>query len=157
MERKRKISLTIVAAFLFLMIIAGVILHYPLNLIVDGIALGIVGISFLIYVIIWSFLEDRVVIRKTHFMVLSRRFPFWTILERRVYFREISYFVDHGQDTIIVLKRGDLIHINRSETDEGNTINDLPALLKEKRIKELDYGDFIKDRTQGRTSDLSKV
>ncbi len=157
MEKTRAISLSVVAIFLIMIMVLGVVLHYPLNLIVDGIALALVGLASILYVVIWSFLGDRIVICIDHITVRSRRFPIWTVVDRRIYFKDISFYVPHGLDTILILKHGDPVHINRSETEEGIKINDLPGILKDKGIKKLEHKEFIKRRVGKRHSYLSKI
>ncbi len=157
MERTRAISLSVVAIFLIMIMVFGVVLHYPLNLIVDGIALALVGMASILYLVIWSFLGDRVVVCNDHITVRSRRFPIWTIVDRRIYFKEISFYVPHGPDTILIMKHGDPVHINRSETEEGIKINDLPSVLKGKRIKMMEHKEFIKRRMGKKHSYLSKI
>ncbi len=157
MRRIRALSLTLVAAFLISIMIISLFLHYPLNLIVDVIAFAVVGVAFLIYIVIWSFLGDKVVVCRNHLTILTRRFPFWTTLERRIYFKEISHFVQHGPATILILKRGDFVHIDFSVNEEGGKIRDLPRVLEENGIRRMHYDDFIRKRTGKRKRYLSKI
>ena len=78
-------------------------------------------------------------------------------MDRRIYFKDISFYVPHGPDTILIMKHGDPIHINRSKTEEGVKVNDLPKILKGKGIKMMGHKEFIKMRLRKRHSYLSKI
>lgn len=157
MKRTRTITLYMVSISLLSIILIGLFFHYPLNLIVDGIVLAVVGISSLIYILIWSVLNDKVVVCESHISIYRHGFPFWNLREKRVGFPNIEYYVIHGNDTILATIHGDIIHIDRYKHEDGGKENSLREILDQKRIRSVPYNDFIKGRVKTRKSYLSRM
>lgn len=157
MDRTRFLSFSILSVFLITIIVIGVFLHYPLNLIIDGIALAVVGIAALVYIVIWSFLGDRIVVHDDHIKVMTRRFPIWSFKERVIYFHEVSHYIVNGSDMILLTKKEDIFHIYKPESEEGMRIRDLPVIMEKKGIRRMAHKDFIKKKSGKKGSYMTRI
>ncbi len=133
----------IVSSSLLLIIILTFILKYPLNLIIDALFLGLVGISSLLYILIWTFVGDKVEVTRDYLIIYTHRFPFLNNEIKKIYFKEIKFYVINGNDIIFILKWRDMIHVDISKTKSGVPMKDLLKVLQDKKIKSMDHNQFI--------------
>ena len=146
-----------VSSSLLLIIILTFILKYPLNLIIDALFLGLVGISSLVYILIWTFIGDKVEVARDYLIIYTHTFPFFSNEIKRIYFKEIKFYVLNGNDIVFILKWRDMIHVDISKTRNGMTMKDLLKVLHDKKIKNIEYNQFISRFVGLRNSHLEDI
>ena len=147
----------VVSSSLLLIIILTFILKYPLNLIIDALFLGLVGISSLVYILIWTFIGDKVEVTRDYLIIYTHTFPFFSNEIKRIYFKEIKFYVLNGNDIVFILKWRDMIHLDISKTRGGMTMKDLLKVLHDKKIKNIEYNQFISRFVGQRNSHLEDI
>lgn len=157
MRFEKVVARLMVSSSLIIIIILTVILKYPFNLIIDALFLALVGITGLIYILIWTFLEDKVKIHQDYLSIFSHKFPFWNIEMKKIYFKEIKYYVISENEIIFNLIWDKIIHVEISRKGNGVSMRDLYGILHAKKIKKIDYEDFIKKHVKKRNNYFEKI
>jgi len=149
--------ITAISIFLLVLIVLAIILHYPMNLIVDTSLLAIVGICSLAYVLIWAVQKDKFVIHQGYIDIYTRSFPVMIPKKRSFFYANIKYFYIHRNGASIVLKNDEIIDIENPVDMEGKRIIHIDDTLKKLSIKELTLDQHLKRSGHPRRSYISKM
>ena len=153
----KPLIITAISIFLLVLIVLAIILHYPMNLIVDTSLLAIVGICSLVYILIWSLQKDKLVMCDGHIDLISRSFPVMYQRKRRLYSSNMQYFYEHSTGVSIVLKNGEIIDIENPIGVDGRKIDHIEDALKDLGLKEMTLSQHLKRNRHPKRSYISKM
>ena len=157
MKKIRSVIISSIGVFLLILILIGIILRYPLNLILDSALLSIIGVSSLGYVLVWSLQKDRIVICKGHISIYKRIFPTFLQKERTLYPPYMSYFYVHENGASIVMKDGEIIDIENPVDENERKLTDLDGSLRSLKIKQVTLEEHLKRTGRKEKSYLSRI